>query len=96
MTPREYEELERNPYRKIFRNIVCGVNFITPVIIDYRKIGKYIIELSTNNNTNILGKMYGITVIKQINDKYVKDDEKCVVKFNWDDVEKYLKELKNE
>lgn len=96
MTQEEYYELERNPYRKLFHNIVPGHNFITPQIIDYRKIGKYIVELSTNEKNSILGKIYGITIIKQIGSTYIKDDKKCTAKFNMEDVEEYLKELENE
>lgn len=96
MTQEEYDELERNSYRKLFHSIVPGHNFITPQVIDYRKIGKYIVELSTNINKNLIGTIYGITVIKQIGNTYIKDDKKCIAKFNMEDVEKYLKELKNE
>lgn len=96
MTQKEYNELERNPYRKLFHSIVPGHNFITPVIIDYRKIGRYIVELSTNTKNSLIGRIYGITVIKQIGNTYIKDDKKCIAKFNMKDVEKYLKELENE
>ena len=95
MTQEEYNELEKNPYRKLFHSIVPGYNFITPVIIDYRKIGKYIVELSTNTKNSLIGIVYGITVIKQIDNTYIKDDKKCIAKFNMEDVEKYLKELEN-
>lgn len=96
MTQEEYNNLERNPYRKLFNSIVQGRNFITPEIIDYRKIGKYIVELSTNINKNLIGTIYGITVIKQIGNTYIKDDNKSVARFNMKDVEEYLKELENE
>lgn len=96
MTQEEYNRLERNPYRKLFHSIVPKINFITPEIIDYYKIGKYIIELSTNIKNNLIGTIYGITVIKQIGNTYIKDNKKCTVKFNMEDVEKYLKELENE
>ena len=96
MTQSEWERLERNPYRKLFHNVVPGHNFITPEIFDYRKIGKYIVELSTNSNNELIGKIYGITVIKQIGNTYIKDDNKSVARFNMQDVEKYLKELENE
>lgn len=96
MTQEEYNKLERNPYRKLFHSIVPGHNFITPIIFDYRKIGKYIVELSTNTKNGLIGRVYGITVIKQIGSTYIKDDKKCIAKFNMEDVEKYLKELENE
>lgn len=96
MTNEEYYELQRNPNGKIFRNVVKGVNFITPAIINYYKKGKYIIELSTNRENSLIGKIYGITVIKQIGNTYIKDDNKCVTRFNIKDVEQYLKELENE
>ena len=96
MTQEEYDELERNSYRKLFHSIVPGYNFITPIIIDYRKIGKYIVELSTNTKNSLIGTVYGITVIKQIGNTYIKDNKKCIAKFNMEDVEEYLKELENE
>lgn len=96
MTSEQYYKLQKNLNREIFRNVVKGVNFITPEIIDYYKKGKYIIELSTNRNNSLIGKIYGITVIKQIGNTYIKDDNKSVARFNMEDVEKYLKELENE
>ena len=96
MNQEHYKYLENNPLREIFTNIVKGTNFITPKIIDYYKKGKYIVELSTNGRNNLLGRIYGITVIKQIGNTYIKDDNKSVARFNMEDVEKYLKELENE
>lgn len=97
MTQEEYDKLQNNPNGKIFRKIVKGVNFITPIILDYKRIGKYIVEISTNQKNEIIGKLYGITVIaKDRNNNYkrktILDD--C---FNtYEEVEQYLKKLENE
>ena len=82
---------------RIFKSVIKGVNFITPIILDYKRIGKYIVEISTNRKNEIIGKLYGVTIIaKGRNGNYkrkmILDD--C---FNtYEEVEQYLKKLENE
>jgi len=97
MTEEEYNRIHSTEESKIFKSVVKGVNFITPIILDYKRIGKYIVEISTNRNNEIIGKLYGVTIIaKDRNNKYkrktILDDS-----FNtYEEVENYLKQLENE
>lgn len=94
MTQEEYYKLQNNPNGKIFRKIVKGVNCITPIILDYKKCGKHIVEISKTRENPDLDVIYGITVITKKDNEYVKDDELCKTFYDYNKLEQYLKELK--
>lgn len=93
MTQEEYYELQNNPNGKIFREIVKGVNYITPIILDYKKCGKHIVEISKTRENPDLDTMYGVTVITKKDNEYVKDDKLCKAFYDYNKLEQYLKEL---
>lgn len=96
MTEEEYYTLENNPNGKIFRKIIKGVNIITPVILDYVKCGKHIVEISKNKENPDIDTMYGVTVITKTENDYEKNFKLCKAFYDYKEVEQYLKELKNE
>lgn len=96
MTQEEYEKLQNNTYSKIFKEIITGVNFITPIILDYKQCGNHIIEISKNRENPDIDVMYGVTVITKKDNKYVKNNNLCKAFYNYKEVEQYLKKLKNE
>lgn len=96
MTEEEYWILQRNPNGQIFRKIIKGVNFITPIILDYIKCGKHIAEISKSKENPYIDIIYGVTVITKKDNEYVKDDELCRAFCDYNEVEQYLKELENE
>ena len=96
MTQEEYNELQNNPNGKIFRNVIKGVNFITPIILDYKKCGKHIVEISKNRENPDIDIMYGVTVITKNNNKYIEDFKLCKAFYDYNEVKQYLKELENE
>lgn len=96
MTVEQYYELQRNPNGRIFRNVVKGVNFITPIILDYVKCNKHIVEISKSKENPDIDTMYGVTVITKIENSYEKNFKLCKAFYNYKEVEQYLKELENE
>lgn len=96
MTQEEYDKLQSNPNRKIFRKYVKGVNFITPIILDYIKCGKHIVEISKSKENPDIDTMYGITVITKTENGYEKNFKLCKAFYDHKEVEQYLKELENE
>lgn len=96
MTQEEYNILQENPNGKIFKKYVKGVNFITPIILDYVKCGKHIVEISKTRENPDIDVMYGIIVITKTENDYEKNFKLCKAFYNYKDVEQYLKELKNE
>jgi len=72
-----------------FREIIRGKNFMTPQIIEYKKINDFIIEISTGSKF-LDTEMYGVTVIKGTTIR--NDLSKCVHSLK--EVEEYLEELK--
>ena len=96
MTQKEYDKLENNPNGKIFRKIIKGVNILTPIILDYKKCGNHIVEISKSRENPDIDIIYGVTVITKKYNEYVKDDKLCKAFYNYDEVEQYLKELENE
>lgn len=69
----DYSERELNEYieKSIFDDIVGGKNFLTPCIIELKRVGKYIIEISASSHNNHRGLfsdpkkvMYGFTAIQ--------------------------------
>lgn len=96
MIQEKYNRLQNNQNGKIFREIIEGVNIITPIILDYRKCGNHIVEISKSRENPDIDTMYGITVITKKYNEYVKDDKLCKAFYNYNEVEQYLKELENE
>ena len=96
MTQEEHNRLQNNPNGKIFREIVKGINFLTPIILDYKKCGNYIVEISKSRENPDLDIMYGVTVITKKNNEYVKDDKFSKAFYDYNEVEQYLKKLENE
>lgn len=92
----KYDELESNPNGKIFRKYVKGVNFITPIILDYVKCGKHIAEISRTREKPNIDTMYGVTVITKTENAYEKNFKFCKAFYDYEEVKQYLKELENE
>ena len=93
MIQEEYNRLQNNPNGKIFREIIKGVNMITPIILDYKKYGNHIVEISKTRENSDIDTIYGVTVITKKDNKYVKDDNLSKAFCDYDEVEQYLKEL---
>lgn len=96
MTQEEYDRLQSNPNGKIFSKVIKGVNFITPIILDYIKCGKHIVEISKTKENPDIDTMYGITVITKTENSYKKNDKLCKAFCDYKEVEQYIKELENE
>lgn len=96
MTEEEYDRLQNNPNGKIFRKIIKGINFITPIILDYIKCGKHIAEISKNRENPDIDVIYGVTVITKIGNSYEKNFKLCKAFYDYNELEQYLKELENE
>lgn len=92
----KYDTLQENPNGKIFREIIKGVNIITPIILDYKKYGNHIAEISRSRENPDLDVLYGVTVITKKDNGYVKNDKLCKAFYNYNKLEQYLKELENE
>ena len=69
----DYSEREFNEYieKRIFDDIVGGKNFMTPCVLELKRVGKYIIEISASSDNNRRGLysnpkkvMYGFTAIQ--------------------------------
>lgn len=74
----DYSERELNEYieKRIFDDIVGGKNFMTPCVLELKRVGKYIIEISASRGIDINGNsvrclysdpkkvMYGFTAIQ--------------------------------
>ena len=93
MTQEEHNRLQNNSNGKIFREIVKGVNFLTPIILDYKKCGKHIVEISKNRENPDIDTIYGVTVITKKDNKYVENNNLSKAFCDYDEVEQYLKEL---
>lgn len=96
MTQEEYYTLENNPNGKIFREIIKGVNFITPIILDYIKCSKHIVEISKTKENPDIDVMYGVTVITKTENGYERNFKLCKAFYDYKEIEQYLKELENE
>lgn len=93
MIQEKYDITQNNPNGKIFREIVKGVNFLTPVILDYKKCGKYIVEISKSRENPDIDAMYGVTVITKKENSYEENFKLCKAFYDYNEVEQYLKEL---
>lgn len=60
------EEQETN--KRLFKQYVKGSNFMTPAIIEYKKIqnkeGTFVLEISEGRRIFSEGKIYGVTVVQ--------------------------------
>lgn len=81
---------------KYLKKIIKGVNILTPIILDYKKCGNHIVEISKSKENPDINAMYGITVITKKDNEYIKDDELCKAFYDYNKLEQYLKELENE
>ena len=78
MIQKEHDIIYGTEAAKIFTKVVKGVNFITPIVLNILKVKNHIIEISTNKRNDIIGKVYGITVItKNENDNWFHDNKLC-------------------
>lgn len=94
MNENEYDRLMRDPIGKEFRNVVKGYNFITPVLLEYGRAGKYIYELSKSTDScgSFFGKIYGVTVV------YNKENRFDLSKGGFESIESardYIKQLED-
>ena len=97
MTEEEYNRLCYTKEYKIFKSIIKYRNFVTPELLDIKRIKNHIVEISTNYHPNIIGKIYGITVITKNDDgKWFHDYKLCKAVDDYTKVENYLKQLENE
>ena len=58
--------------------------------------GKHIVEISKSRENPDIDIIYGITIITKENNKYIKDNKLCKAFYDYNEVEQYLKRLKNE
>ena len=87
-----------------FRKICPGNNFITPYIIDYKKIGRYIIEISMDPYHYVSLCIYGVTVVDterkerciDLDKSFVGDTEKETKKKAYDYIDELIKKYRND
>ena len=65
-----------------FTEVIKGKNFMTPLILGYYKVGKYVVEVSKAPARDNV-KLYGVTVLDRITKKRPKGLSKCF--FNLED-----------
>ena len=81
-----------------FQRVVTGTNFCTPCIIDYLKIGRFIMEISVNNRDDAYFKdAYGVSVVNADEKKQDYDLSKCCQgKDELNEYLEYLETIQNE
>lgn len=87
-----------------FREICPGNNFLTSYIIDYKKIGRYIVEISMDTYHYICLCMYGVTVVDterkerciDLDKSFVGDTEKETEKKAYDYINELIKKYGND
>ena len=95
----DYSERELNEYieKIIFDDIVGGKNFLTPCIIELKRVGKYIIEISASSHNTRRGLfsdpkkvMYGFTAIQWNGKEWERAFEIDFSTFNREDIDNKL------
>lgn len=70
-------ELADNPLRIQFAKILSGENFITPVVVDYVKRGRYICEISKERGAYCSLGLIGVTVVDVVDKKRCFELDTC-------------------
>lgn len=95
----DYSERELNEYieKRIFDDIVGGKNFMTPCVLELKRVGKYIIEISASSDNNRRGLysdpkkvMYGFTAIQWNGKEWGRAIEMDFGTFNREDIDNKL------
>lgn len=101
----DYSEREFNEYieKSIFDDIVGGKNFLTPCIIELKRVGKYIIEISASSHNTRRGLfsdpkkvMYGFTTIQWNGKEWERAFDIDFCTFNRKDIDNKLSILADE
>ena len=101
----DYSDRELNEYieKRIFDDIVGGKNFMTPCVLELKRVGKYIIEISASSDNNRRGLysdpnkiMYGFTAIQWNGKEWERAFDIDFCTFNRKDIDKKLSNLAEE
>lgn len=101
----DYSERELNEYieKRIFDDIVGGKNFMTPCVLELKRVGKYIIEISASSDNNRRGLysdpnkiMYGFTAIQWNGKEWERAFDIDFCTFNRKDIDNKLSILADE
>lgn len=101
----DYSESEFKEYveERIFDDIVGGKNFMTPCVLELKRVGKYLIEISAsshNNHHSLYSDpkkvMYGFTAIQWNGKEWERAIEMDFGTFNREDIDKKLSNLAEE
>lgn len=101
----DYSEREFNEYieKRIFDDIVGGKNFMTPCVLELKRVGKYIIEISASSHNNRRGLfsdpkkvMYGFTAIQWNGKEWERAIEMDFCTFNREEIDNKLSILADE
>lgn len=101
----DYSEREFNEYieKRIFDDIVGGKNFMTPCVLELKRVGKYIIEISASSDNNRRGLysdpkkvMYGFTAIQWNGKEWERAFDIDFCTFNRKEIDNKLSILANE
>lgn len=89
MNEDEFYRIRDSKAGTLFRSIVKGSNFMTPSIIDYKIVSKFVVEVSHGKFVDTT--FFGVTVADMETKTHRKDLSKSCE--NLSDVESYLTEL---
>lgn len=101
----DYSEREFNEYieKRIFDDIVGGKNFMTPCVLELKRVGKYIIEISASSHNNCRSLysdpkkvMYGFTAIQWNGKEWERAIEMDFCTFNREEIDNKLSNLADE
>lgn len=100
-----YIERELNEYieKRIFDDIVGGKNFMTPCVLELKRVGKYIIEISASSHDNHRSLysdpkkvMYGFTAIQWNGKEWERAFDIDFCTFNREEIDNKLSILADE
>lgn len=101
----DYSEREFNEYieKRIFEDIVGGKNCMTPCVLELKRVGKYIIEISASSHNNRRGLysdpkkvMYGFTAIQWNGKEWERAFDIDFCTFNREEIDNKLSILADE
>lgn len=101
----DYSEREFNEYieKRIFEDIVGGKNFMTPCVLELKRVGNYIIEISASSHNNRRGLysdpkkvMYGFTAIQWNGKEWERAFDIDFCTFNREEIDNKLSILADE
>ena len=101
----DYSERELNEYieKRIFDDIVGGKNIMTPCVLELKRVGNYIIEISASSHNNRRGLysdpkkvMYGFTTIQWDGKEWKRAIEMDFCTFNREEIDNKLSNLADE